>query len=65
MNKLLSKRKPINFTTQEVKDVENLIGYTNSIKSEDEKKDTFSSVVRDRAIAQIRKELKQIERGNK
>ncbi len=63
MSELLSERKPINFTSKEVEDTKKLVALRNSKKSKNEKKDTFNSVIRDMAIIGIRKELKQIEKG--
>ena len=62
MSDLLTVKKPINFTEQEEEDVKLLVNLLNADKKKNQKKDTFSSLVRDRAIKAIRKELKDIEK---
>jgi len=60
---LLTEKKPINFTADDVELVESLIKIRNSKRASNEKKITFSSLVRESAIKDIAKQLKDIERG--
>jgi hypothetical protein len=60
---LLTKKKPINFTEDDVIDTETLVRFINKDKKKGQKKETFSSIVRDRAIREIKRELKRIEKG--
>lgn len=63
MSELLTKKKPINFTEDEVTDAETLVAFINEDKKPNQKKETFSSLVRRKAIESIRKDLHKIEKG--
>lgn len=65
MSELLTVKKPINFTETEKEDVELLVELINQDKGKNEKKETFSSLVRRKAIEAIKKELREIEKGRK
>jgi hypothetical protein len=56
---LLTKKKPINFTEDDVIDTETLVRFINKDKKKGQKKE----IVRDRAIREIKRELKRIEKG--
>lgn len=64
MSDLLNITKTIKFTEEESDIVDKLLHHINlsKAKNKGKKKETFSSLVRSRAILAIRKELKEIEK---
>lgn len=62
MSELRIIKKPINFTQKESEIIEKLVHHINLSKGRGDKKESFSSLVRSRAILAIRKELKEIEK---